>query len=915
MTLRVAAGFDPSLFFDDPVEVWAPSTLEGALVALDSAERALEDGYWIAGALSYEFGTMLAGLRTFESSLPLLILGAFREPQERTLSTHDAVRMSAPLPRVSRASYEGRIARILQAITDGEVYQVNYTVPFDMGYANDPFEIFAFLTRRAHAPYSAFVEHETVSIASVSPELFLRFDGSRLTTKPMKGTAPLDAVDELHDEKNRAEHLMIVDLLRNDLHRICDGVSVPRLFEIERYPTFATMTSTIGGELRPNTTLTQIFRATFPCGSVTGAPKRAAMQHIAALEREARGFYTGAIGFLSPQRRGWWNVPIRTLQFIKNAPSARVDAGGGIVSDSRAASEWNEVLLKLRFLEPAFERFEILETLRGGPNPGDIAAHVDRLTRSAAAFGMHLDAKDALAQIRRAADTRDPELIRVRAGHDVLRIATEPLHPTPEPVALMVSSQRVRSDDPLLHHKTAWRPAHNAAAAEARERGCFDAILLNERGEIAEGSRTNIFARFGNTLYTPPLQSGVLPGILRSRLVSDGQAVERVLFERDLRAADAVYAGNSARGLLQARLQMNDADLYPYVLRPKMAPAIWGGDALVERFGKPGTPNEKIGESWECWDENSVLNGSCGGRSVADLRRELGAQLLGDLDPNQIFPILTKIIDARDSLSVQVHPDDAYAQRVEHQQNGKTECWYVLDAQPGAELVMGWTRNTSREEYERRVADGSLGDILHRVPVKAGDAFYIRAGTLHAIGAGIIIFETQQASDLTYRIFDWNRVGADGKPRELHVQKAADVLDYQQSTVNASLEELTYAYEGFQRTALIADSHFIVERVQATETAATMGTHSRPLIIMALDGGLSLSCPGGDAQLAPYQTALVPAGAQHVSICSTGRVTPFLCVTPPASAELMQKRLHDAGVAQPIIERFLAQFRGLTPAA
>lgn len=359
---------------------------------------------------------------------------------------------------------------------------------------------------------------------------------------------------------------------------------------------------------------------------------------------------------------------------------------------------------------------------------------------------------------------------------------------------------------------------------------------------------------------------------------------------------------------------MNDFHLYPYVLQPKMAPAIWGGDALVKRFGKHADPEQKIGESWECWDENRVLNGPLAGSSVAQLRADLGAGLLGDIDPARIFPILTKIIDARASLSVQVHPDDAYAQRVERQQNGKTECWYVMDAEPGAELVMGWSHNTTREEYERRVADGSLGEILHRVPVKAGDAFYIPAGTLHAIGAGIIIFETQQASDLTYRIFDWNRVGPDGKPRELHVQKAADVLDYQQSTITASVEELTYAYEGFQRTALIADSHFIVERVQATETAALMSTHGRPLIVMSLERGLDLSCEDGAAQLAPFETALVPAGAGQVSISANDGVAPFMCVTPPASPETMLKRLHDAGVAQPVIEQFLAQFRPLARA-
>lgn len=350
------------------------------------------------------------------------------------------------------------------------------------------------------------------------------------------------------------------------------------------------------------------------------------------------------------------------------------------------------------------------------------------------------------------------------------------------------------------------------------------------------------------------------------------------------------------------------ATLYPYVLQPKLAPAIWGGDDLVEEFGKAGDPQTKLGESWECWDENRVVNGPLAGQTVAQLRETLESKLLGNIDPNHIFPILTKIIDACASLSVQVHPDDAYAQRVEHQANGKTECWYVMRAADGAELVMGWTRDTNREEYEKRVADGTLGEILRRVPIKAGDAFYIPAGTLHAIGAGIVIFETQQASDLTYRIFDWNRVGPDGKPRPLHVQKAADVLNYHQGHSQA-LSELAYAYEGFQRTALVADSHFVVERITATETRVAMRTHDRPLIVMALKDALELECSGGSAQLRPYQTALVPAAAQDVRISGAAAASPFMLVTPPASTEAIDKRLHDAGVAQPVIEEFLAQFR------
>ncbi len=353
---------------------------------------------------------------------------------------------------------------------------------------------------------------------------------------------------------------------------------------------------------------------------------------------------------------------------------------------------------------------------------------------------------------------------------------------------------------------------------------------------------------------------------------------------------------------------MSDVMHYPYVLQPKLAAAIWGGSELLERFGKYGDPSKTWGESWECWDANIVLNGPLAGESVAELRSRLGADFLGELDPARMFPVLTKIITARDWLSVQVHPGDAYAQRVEHQPNGKTECWYVLEAQPGAQLVMGWLRDTNREEYQRRVADGTLGDILQRVNVKAGDAFYIPAGRVHAIGPGITLYETQQASDLTYRMYDWNRVGTDGKPRQLHIEKAADVLDYRASGTERSLEELSYAAEGFSRIALIADAHFLVERVTATETAAEMSTRNRPLIVTALDEGLELQCADGSAVLKPYETALIPAGAAQAGIRSADGSAQFICVLPSPTPEALQKRFADAGVPLPLVERFLAQF-------
>lgn len=331
-------------------------------------------------------------------------------------------------------------------------------------------------------------------------------------------------------------------------------------------------------------------------------------------------------------------------------------------------------------------------------------------------------------------------------------------------------------------------------------------------------------------------------------------------------------------------------DLYPYVLEPKEAPAIWGG------------------ESWKCWDANRVRNGSLAGASVADLRAELGPKLLGAIDASRIFPILTKIIDARDSLSVQVHPDDAYAQRVEHQPNGKTECWYILSAQPDAQLVLGWTRDTTRDEYERRVADGTLGELLRRVPVKAGDAFYLPAGTLHAIGAGIVLFETQQASDLTYRIFDWNRLGADGKPRPLHVQKAADVLNYHAGTSGA-LQTIAYEFESLERVALIADRNFVVERVVATSEPATLETRDRPLVVMPLDCSMTMTCESESALLPANEAAIVPATAARCTVAASGaeRAT-FMLVVPPKRKEAYAAQLLAAGVAQARIDAFLEQF-------
>ena len=263
---------------------------------------------------------------------------------------------------------------------------------------------------------------------------------------------------------------------------------------------------------------------------------------------------------------------------------------------------------------------------------------------------------------------------------------------------------------------------------------------------------------------------------------------------------------------------------------------------------------------------------------------------------------------------MQVHPTDAYAQRVEHQPVGKTECWYVIAAEPDAELVVGWTRDTSRAEYERRVGDGTLGEVLRKVQVKAGDTVYVPAGLVHAIGPGVTVFETQQASDLTYRLFDWNRMGLDGKPRELHVRKAGDVLNYRAGR-ESTLAQIDYRYEGLDRTALIADPRFTVERIVAVPVAGSIATNGRPLIVMSLEHALEVGCPGSTIALQKYQTAMIPAAAGCCSVRTGEGSAAFLLVTPPESPHQLEARLLAAAVPELRVAAFTQQFSALQTSA
>ena len=350
-------------------------------------------------------------------------------------------------------------------------------------------------------------------------------------------------------------------------------------------------------------------------------------------------------------------------------------------------------------------------------------------------------------------------------------------------------------------------------------------------------------------------------------------------------------------------------DLYPMLIQPRYVERIWGGHTLAERLGKPAPRDQCIGESWEVYEENGVVNGVHAGRTIGDLRAEMGRTLTGHVSPTDLFPLLIKLIDAQDWLSVQVHPDDRFAQEHEGQPYGKTECWYVIDAAPGATLTYGFTRDSSPDEYVELVAAGRLEEILRPLPVRPGDVVYIPAGTVHAIGAGIVVYELQQTSDITYRIYDWNRRDASGHTRALHVDKARQVLDYHRCT-RGTVRPLHKP--GAHRTMVIAGPYFCLEVIEAA-AARALSTDESPVAVTALDQALVVHAgvSGEPVTLAPYSSLLIPAAAGTYLLepaAPRAQTARALVAYVPISSAATRADLIGRGFADTDVDVFLAQF-------
>ena len=571
---------------------------------LDGLQAALERGLHAVTVCSYELGAHLLAMppRAAGSDAPplaqvLLFDDCRHVSQDEVAQWLQAQAAASDGPagianiaaNIGQAQFTAALDRIHDYIAAGDTYQVNYTYRLRFDAFGSPVALYARLRARQPVPYGALLLlPDGGALLSLSPELFVRHAQGELMARPMKGTAPAAAADQpeenarraqalSQDPKNRAENLMIVDLLRNDIGRIADtgSVQVPALFEVKRYSSVLQMTSTVQARLRRDATLADIFQALYPCGSITGAPKRRTMEIIAELEPDPRGVYTGAIGWFDPPAPGaahgvgdfCMSVPIRTLalQPLDAASGTRrgeLGVGAGIVYDSVADEEFAECQLKARFLTGLSNDFELFETLHASRLDGcrQQARHLARLNASARYFGFAWNGDAAIAALQTACVERlddAPFRLRLALRQDgVFSVQSGALAPLPATVTVMLAPDATDSSNLFLGHKSSVRHRYDDAWRAAETQGCFDMLFFNERGELTEGGHSNVFVKLDGRWHTPPLACGLLPGVQRAAMLADPawNAQESVITRAMLAGAEQIVVCNALRGAMVAQL-------------------------------------------------------------------------------------------------------------------------------------------------------------------------------------------------------------------------------------------------------------------------------------------------------------------------------------------------------------------------
>ncbi|WP_114853917.1 aminodeoxychorismate synthase component I [Brachybacterium sp. YJGR34] len=542
--------------------------LEDVVPALAEVEQAVADGSWAAGMIAYEAAAGLnPDARTHPPvpGLPLVwfALAAAPDAEVPPPTTGDGFTCGPWEVEADRARHAQQVAAVRSAIAEGDTYQCNLTTRLRAPFTGDAYGLYGELAQRQRGAHHAYLDLGRFAVASASPEAFLARDGDEITTAPMKGTAPRGespAQDRaaraalLASSKDRAENIMIVDLLRNDLSHVCEPgtVQVTDLLRCEQYPTLWQLTSRIRGRAAPGTGLVEMLRALFPCGSITGAPKLSTMDLIARLEDSPRGVYCGAIGYLEPgpAPRARFSVAIRTAVVDRAEGAAEYGAGGGVTWDSTAAGEYDELLVKARVLPVGSrEAFALLETVavRGGA-PQHLEQHLERMLGSAAHFGIPVR-REQLEQEVAAVLPRltGPSLLRLRLRRDGT-VTAEPrdLLPTPEPARLALDDRRTTLPLGLTAHKTTVRD--HLAAARARHPGADDTVIIGEHGRVVETTIATLAVRRDGRWVTPPLADGALPGVGRRLALERGDLVEQEVEIDQLRRAEQIAVISSARG-------------------------------------------------------------------------------------------------------------------------------------------------------------------------------------------------------------------------------------------------------------------------------------------------------------------------------------------------------------------------------
>ena len=577
------------LAFTKPERIITARTLADVRPALRDVQAATHEGFYAAGMICYEAAPAFdSALHARPSGpLPLLWFGLFRAPTTFPRIAKQHAIVSGWMPDTDRATYDTSIRTIREAIARGDTYQVNYTLRLNASVSGDPRAWYESLAAQSHGRFNAYLDIGEQQILSLSPELFFAWDGTQLLARPMKGTLSRAALpasesdsvawqasDEaeafalVNSEKNRAENLMIVDLLRNDLSRVAvtGSVAVPALFSLETYPTVHHMTSTVTATTRDGVTLEDIFCALFPCGSITGAPKIKTTEIIASLEDSPRGIYCGAIGYITPDQHAIFNVPIRTVTMDSARGTAQCGVGGGITWDSTAGEEHAEALTKARFLGVGAGHMDLLETLllQDG-HYVFLDRHLTRLQKAAIRFGHVADITAIRAALAAHAATYAHQLRRVRllvSHHGEITVTSTTLQYAPENwlgpsskaerVDIAVALNPVDSQHEFLRYKTTARTAYDRHIAQSED--AFDILLWNERHEITEFTRGNVVVSMHGKLITPPLTSGLLPGVLRAELLEKNIVAEALIRVDDLAHADAIWFINSVRGWLPVRI-------------------------------------------------------------------------------------------------------------------------------------------------------------------------------------------------------------------------------------------------------------------------------------------------------------------------------------------------------------------------